>query len=85
MEEEEGEEDLDRLNLLDQFSGLLARDDSLVSICSLQQFWLDLTGTTGRNYSNYELSITTAATTISHIVLNYGDQIGNTRKVFNFL
>jgi glucose/arabinose dehydrogenase len=46
------EEDLDRLNLLVKFPGISARDESLVG--RLQQFWFDLTGTSGGKYSNPE-------------------------------
>ncbi len=47
------EEDLDRLNnLLVQFPGISARDESLVG--RLQQFWFDLTGRSGGKYSNPE-------------------------------
>jgi glucose/arabinose dehydrogenase len=46
------EEDPDRLNLLVQFPGLSARDDSLVG--RLQQFWFEITGRGGGKYSNPE-------------------------------
>jgi aldose sugar dehydrogenase len=47
------EEDLDRLNnLLVQFPGTFARDESLVG--RLQQFWFDITGISGGKYSNPE-------------------------------
>ena len=46
------EEDPNRINLLVQFPGISARDESLVG--RLQQFWFDLTGRSGGKYSNPE-------------------------------
>ena len=46
------EEDPERVNLLVQFPGLSAKDESLVG--RLQQFWFDLTGKSGGRYSNPE-------------------------------
>jgi aldose sugar dehydrogenase len=46
------EEDPERVNLLVQFPGLSAKDESLVG--RLQQFWFGLTGKSGGRYSNPE-------------------------------
>jgi aldose sugar dehydrogenase len=46
------EEDPERLNLLVQFPGLSAKDDSLIG--RLQEFWFELTGRSGGRYSNPE-------------------------------